>query len=590
MKFKKIMIAFMLCGIFLSAQLFSMNTQKIQDIGGDVDEAIAYLLISQGKTPGSETKPYSNSEILNMLHRIDYNELDDSELAIYGYILDVATEVPQTDTPGCGLTMSTDVALELYAHSDTDYIGRDKWSRGWNETEPFVNFQLDILPADNFYLYTEFPLENYRVIGTDKILKTEDFGSQILMSNIPMFANLKSLQVKDLSFEFPLRAFGAAGGDNWSLEVGKDRISWGNGMSGNFLFGDHIRFHNMARFTTFSPVFKYTFITSFFSHPSAYQLDSDSDGYPDTVDLSPGDSENEMFSGIKMLMAHRFEWNPFDNFNFTLSEGVMYQNEENLLDLRMLNPIALYHNYYVRSYANSLLLLEANYTPIKHVNVYGGWAIDEFVLPGEPTALRPKSWGMMLGVKGALPMYGGIAFASIEGVKTDPYLYLRDGVDYRDYDGATDDYTNYSIDYVVAIRDWNDKVIYDPQFVGYKYGGDAMVLNLNGGFKKFNDWSSEVNIFYMLHGSFDIYSIWKNNKTYTTPTETNDNGSLNPDADVKNAVSRTLVAGVNGSYQLQSNTKVYGQLDFVHIVNPKNNSNNSDINDLQLSTGIKYHF
>ena len=41
-----------------------------------------------------------------------------------------------------------------------------------------------------------------------------------------------NLLMKQLDFNMPLRAFVAAGGKNWSLQIGRDRLSWGSGCGG----------------------------------------------------------------------------------------------------------------------------------------------------------------------------------------------------------------------------------------------------------------------------------------------------------------------------------------------------------------------
>ncbi|HOM93239.1 MAG TPA: hypothetical protein PKX66_08740 [Rectinema sp.] len=73
-----------------------------------------------------------------------------------------------------------------------------------------------------------------------------------------------------------------------------------------------------------------------------------------------------------------------NKLGFALTEGIMYQSADNTLDLRILNPAAIYHDYYIRGNSNSILSRELNYSPISYVNLYGQMVVDEFVLPGEP--------------------------------------------------------------------------------------------------------------------------------------------------------------------------------------------------------------
>ncbi|MDR1072851.1 MAG: capsule assembly Wzi family protein [Treponema sp.] len=60
----------------------------------------------------------------------------------------------------------------------------------------------------------------------------------------------------------PLRAFVAAGGAWWNFELGRDRLSYGLGRSGNMAVSDTPDYYDMARLSFFSPVFKYSLLVS----------------------------------------------------------------------------------------------------------------------------------------------------------------------------------------------------------------------------------------------------------------------------------------------------------------------------------------
>jgi len=587
MKMKRNLFLMVVFLCVLSSSIFAANFQKIQNINSDVDEAIAYLLISQGKTPGGETLPYSNAELISMLHRIDVNELNDSEIEIYNYISDIAHEEPKQSVEGMGISWSGTADLELYTHTntDSDNLGREYWIRGWNEMEPMLKFNLETWPSDNFYGFGEISFGNSLYVGDDSDKASDsnllDFGHTVLSTNILMLSDPTTLVTNDLDFGVPYRAFLSFGGDNWTFQTGREQLSWGNGESGNFTIGDQVTYHNMARYTAYSDIYKYTFLTSFFPHPSLYY---DYTGGEQVLDMYGNQTDDN--NGLKMYMAHRLEFNIAKKINLTVTESIMYQSIENKLDLTVLNPAAIYHDYYIKNNANSLLTFEMNYTPIKHINVYGQLTVDEFSLPGEPTSgsdYNPQAMGMMLGVKGIYPINGGFAYASLEGVKTDPYLYLRDGE-------TTEDGEEYDINYVVAVRNWSDDVTYDEEFIGYEYGGDALVLNFNGGYKKLGKYSVEGNAFYMAHGTFDKWTEWEKGSDASTPTSSNSNyNKKTGSTSTKDAVEHTLVLGINGNYIINSNTNTYGQLDYIYKRNYENISGEM-YNDVQLTAGIKYKF
>ena len=56
------------------------------------------------------------------------------------------------------------------------------------------------------------------------------YGESLLTTSIPM---VPPNEISNIDLNFPYRAFVSAGGDNWSMQVGRDKVSWGAGKSGN---------------------------------------------------------------------------------------------------------------------------------------------------------------------------------------------------------------------------------------------------------------------------------------------------------------------------------------------------------------------
>jgi hypothetical protein len=252
----------------------------------------------------------------------------------------------------------------------------------------------------------------------------------------------------------------------------------------------------------------------------------------------------------------------------------MYQSEDGELDLRVFNPFMLYHNYFIRSNANSITSLEIDYTPFKFWNIYSQLVVDEYafgsVEQNLETGRHPNAVGFMLGVKTVRAVSGGMFYANLEGVYTDPYLYLRseDG----DSDQSLSDSSD-TLNFVVAIRRWlssPDRVVYDQTYLGYQYGGDSIVGNLVAGFKKYNDWSIEGNLFAMVDGPIGMDSLWEK-----------DNDGLSPSGDS----ILVLDLGVSGTKMLSSKWKAYGGMDFISIYDDSAFSN-----DFQMNMGMSYCF
>ena len=599
---KRVLTCLLLFSVSLSL-LFSAqgdNRQKIYPVDSELFEAITYLYVSEGFALPSTTGPWSEAELVFMLDRIDREKLDGSRATVYDYVHESLNQSAKIESKGVDFSWNFDAALEGYYHTNTDdFLGRDTWIRGFMDQKPLLGVSLETWPAGNFYGYSEFTVGN-----ANHLAEVDDFGlgfgSTSLATNLIV---LPPAGLNDLDFNMPYRAFGAAGGDHWSFQLGRDRMNWGAGTSGNLFLGDNLKYHNMARFTTFGEKFKYTFVTSFFPHSSAY-MDVD-DGGIDYSEDGPifGDRQSAAIVGINLFMAHRLEWRMFrDTVGIALTESIMYQSKENTFDLRFLNPSMIYHNYYIRSNANSLIGLELDYTPIKGLNLYGQVVVDEFSLPGEPVASETESayaaaWGYLAGVKSVFPVDRYMGYASFEFAYTDPFLYLR----YETDNGATASSPDaYHLNHVGVIREYStvsDQLMrYNAEFLGYKYGGDAIVINVNSGLKQLGKWHVDVNGFYMLHGTFDIYTAWSKIGKDTgvphdisTPTETHYPQNYNDEDadDVRNSASHTLVIGASGSYQIVKGLKAYGQIDYINVNNYKNIEGNHT-QDIQLTLGVSY--
>jgi hypothetical protein len=584
---KMLLIAAMCCLIasptFAAAE--AQNLQKIYPVNSEVYQAITCLYLDQGLGLPSTAGPWSADELLMMLDKINPNKLRSGSTATYDYVLAALDEGHKA------VRFKPVVTVEGYYHTNTtDFTTEDMWIRGFDQRNPILDLVLETWPSEHFYGFSSLPIMNdrYRSFSSTTDWDEPLWGASALTTNIPLVA---PNTLDDLNMNVPYRAFGAFGGKGWSVEVGRDKYSWGPGVSGNFILGDHILYHNMGRLTTYGKNFKYTFATSFFPYATDYEPLVDASG-----NYIRHQGQDSTQNGFKAFIGHRLEWKTLGSkLGFVLNEAIMYQSSTNYLDLRILSPTTIFHDYYVRSNANSMVGAEVDYTPFKYVNLYGQAVVDEFCLPGEPQPgvdadALPSAYGFMAGAKGSVPYGKGMFFGSVEWAKTDPYLYLRDNGDRKQVFG------DYSLNWVVAIREFNSTsgVTYTTDFLGYQYGCDAIVYNGHLGYKQFGKWSLEGNVFYMIHGTHDKWTTWGSQDdsaqdTETTPTTTHvtaNNGDIH--ADERDCASYTFAVGARGGYTVLKGLELFGQVDYIHITNPGNISTKAPIWDVQLTAGVKY--
>lgn len=600
---------------------YNNNAQKIYKTDSEIYEAINFLYLSEGRTEAFNSGPWSADELNKMLQSLDYNSLNKTQKDIYdktkkklnlreedkkpivNYGAMHSSDVPQIADIRVVKNEKADIfrftlslALELYTHTNTNklFVGKNSWNYNFLKQQPLAGLSLEFFPGNNFYTYFELTFGNY--------LHTQysEFGDKYFHTNIVGLQDITRLNLNDLDLNIPYRAFVAAGGDHWSIQLGRDRVSWGPGVVSNFVVGDNLKYHNMLRSAVYYDSFKYTFLLSFFPHPQNYSV-------KDRYKAESGkcytwgvgcNHQYDVFSGIRMFMAHRLEWKLFsDKLKLVLTEGVMYQSKDNFIDLQILNPVMFFHDLYIRSNANSILSLEIEYSPIRALNIYGSVVCDEIAgfgeaKPGKDAGAKPNALGYMLGLKYVVPINRGIFYSSIEGTYTDPYLYLRDAGLENSSDSVHDQKQGeYGINYVVAIRNLTpSSIVYDEEFLGYKYGGDAIVGNINVGYKIYDEWNIEGNLFYMAHGTHDKWTCWEQVKVGEhdpTPTEKHYPDNHKGNVENRNAIAHYFVAGLCGSYHFLDCLKMNAQFDVVNIWNAGNIKGEYQF-DAQLTIGLTY--
>ena len=531
------------------------NQARIYPVDSEVYQALRQLYVAQGLSLPSTAGPWSQDELLAMVDRVDESTLSPKAIPTYEFILD---KLSLKLSP---FSMGASVAAEGYLHSNTtDFTANDDWYYNHDKRKALLSLPMEMALAGHFYGFADLELTLGKYDNSSSFPVEGDsplYGKSLLTTNMQVSGQIDA--------NVPYRAFGAWGGTGWLLQVGRDKLSWGPGTTGNFILGSHVQYHNQGRFTAYSDTFKYTFVTSFFPHPD------------EIWDLSIEDKgQARALVGLKMFMAHRFEWRLFgDRAGLALNEAIMYQPQNGVFDLRILNPMMLYHNYFIRSDANSIASLEFDIALAPYWNLYGQLAIDELSFgPTEwnfPVKKRhPDGVAYMLGFEYARPMAKGILFGSLEGVYTDPYLYLRsiDG-DKSQKVVTPGEEGRDSLNFVIALRRWfSEGLIYDQDFIGYRYGGDAIVGNLEVGYKQYASWSLSTHLFFMLHGSLDMQSPWKIGDIRRTPT-----------GDTKAFID----AGISGSWNITPSLEGYAGFDLLSKVEAW-----EPTYDVQLYLGMQY--
>ena len=587
-----------------SIQAFAAVSQKIFPVDSPVYQEIKDIYLATGHAMPSPTGPWSEAELSAMIDRIPFAEVPDYLKDSYSHVMAELGKNLNRDFDFMSLQFSANTNVELYAHTNTDgqirtdnngvtekvFNGRENWSYDVVHSNPFLNLDFEFDVKDHIYFLMAIDIKNGFHFGTGW---ENEFGSTHLGSSILFLQNIDGDHRLSWDINIPLRSFASFGADHWTVQIGRDRLNWGLGRTGNLAISDNLPYHDMARFTAFSKSFKYTFLVSSFPHESNFY-----DPYRGSGNTI---GDKALISGIKLYLAHRFEGRVIkDRLSFSITEAILYASETGTIDWRILNPISIYHNLYTPSNTNSTITGEIDFAPIKGLNIYAQLLVDDLAVAGEsgggPSKKGyPNAIGILAGTTYATSFKNGILKFNLEGAYLNPYTYLR----YLKSPAEAAD-ESYGLSYVVATRTYVtgepvDTLKFDEYWLGYKHGPDSIVANLNVEWKKPNFLTLSANAFFMAHGTHDKWTKWSIvggnedwNETSVTPTSKHETENYRyDDAQSRNAVCYTLYLGFFCQYQIKENLKVYGQADFIRIWNVYN-IKDENANDAQFVVGLKY--
>lgn len=604
----------LVCGLAFAAT----NSQKIYSVDSDVYKDISTIYVLTGHALPSTTGPWSGDELSKMIEAIDRDEVPSYLQGTYDNVIETLGAKADLEFNGGAMSFNGTVNLELYFHTydvqsgdaykrtdtngleDHAFEGRSWWyAKDLNQITPFFKLEWESWLNDHFYSAFDLSLQN-AARGNE----FGELGSTKLNTNVIMLQNLKfDLKVLDIA-SFPHRAFVAVGGDGWSIEAGRDRLSWGAGTTGNVVLSDNFPYHDMVRATAYGERFKYTYLISFFPAKQNYYNTKGHTGYTGTGN---NNSTNVTMDGLFFYSAHRFDFRLFkDKVGFTLTEGLVYMSETNNVQFAALSPLYFMHNAYIANSSNSTLALELNYTPIKGLNIYGQMLLDQFTMPGfeDPVGAdkdyssAPNGIAYLAGAKYMTGIQEGVLTVNPEFAYVTPYCYLRDSADS----------TKYGMDYVGAIRSrlygFEDRglgtdILYEDYVIGYTYGPDSLVANLSA------SWEGEKLSFsakgmFMVHGTHDLWTKWTEVPAHTSEEayKTQYSGTTSSHAasgnyryedaqTARNAKWTTLDIGVGASYEIIENLELNLNVDFVSMKNIFN-IKGQDASDVQIIFGAKY--
>jgi hypothetical protein len=531
---------------------------------GQMDE----LSLLLGYAPPSGSRPWTKAEARRLFGRMRPEHADGPvQLLVQAIEEQLDEQLRWSFSDGFSAGANLDLAGEVYAHTATDedlgFTSSDDWIYGFVDREPLARLRLDMAVSDFFYTYCDlqygYGLATYddqlatlgesghSLVGaltddTDLVIIDRD---SVLSQYTDAISTNFILNSRDFDFQWPKRAIVSVGGNGWNVTAGRDKISWGNSHIGNFIFDDHVDYHEYARFVAYTDFFKYEATDVFF-------------------DTSYADSDDF----FRMMLTHRLEFRPFRSFSFAVSENVMYQDD--VLDFRYLNPAFVYHNLNDRDRFNAIAHLEANYSPRPGLRLYTQFVLDQAIAPNEDDD-ESTAWGLLAGIEYATVFGNGIYATAFEGAVTLPCLYRRDGIDFLMA-------TRYA-----GLNSSGNSHWYAQKFdyIGFPYGSDALVFRWENSYRLPAVGKMGFTLTGIWHGEVDMYTdVVLDGSSYA-----NYGSSLF----IGDEIDQTVVVSLEGERSLSTrfDPTLYGRLDLVirSTYSQSDGSFGSAQTDLQCTVG-----
>ena len=402
------LMLFFFCAVSGFSDPFSMisaNDPLLEDLRS--------IVRSSGKSFLSLTPPLSRDEVIAILEEIDPLTLSPPHKERYEYILNNLFPSLIIDIPYFSAAVHIKAALEGRYRSNTDV----PWLKKDNKSQAVIAFPINLFFADRI----EFFLEP--MIASDPFFYNNPVSSW--GTNIPWATERFDLNI-------PLRAFAAAGGKWWNFQIGRDRLSFGPGRTGNLAVSDNPDYYDFARLSFFSSFLKYSVLVSQMPLNTDLLLKD-----PGVLLKDPSDPASGDFSETtnRYFYLHRLDIRFFNRLSIGISEGVMAGNSP--LELRYLNPVMVFHSFFSwkdypewgrdNGHVNgSILSVDLEWAFLPGWAVYGQFIMNEFSTPYESAHYPnqpPSGMGYLLGAEYIFSVSTWIFSSYAELVYTEPFLY-----------------------------------------------------------------------------------------------------------------------------------------------------------------------
>jgi hypothetical protein len=471
-------LAFAMILILAAASADAQNDRRVIGLDSPVYRMMDSLYLEQSFAPPSQARPWTEAEARNALSRLDAEKLSPAGLAAAKAIEAILSPKLAVDDEGFAFGSAPRITVEAYgrANLEKDAASTEEayiWNHGYEKRAPFISIPMECLFGESTYIFTDLAFKEERAAVDSAWRLDGTFAPGVLDNHWNVLFDDSNPR---LDLYFPFRAFLSFGGPAWNVEFGRDKLSWGNGTTGNLMLSDWSDFYDFLSLSLYSKYFKMTSVYA--------QMDA---MLPDGSPLI-----------AQAFLGHRLEFRLYERFLISINESVALGGYAYGEPVRDFNFMMVFHNWMIPERSNSLMTLELQANPWRYVTVYGQFAMDEFATKYEEDRTGgggPPIFGYLAGAKGSYPLGPGYLSAVMEWVQTSPWLYNRASPPY----------------YENVRRYWSlgtDSFQYVTKAIGYRYGPDSIVLYGEARYDIPAGASYSLDARYLIQGERNLGTAW----------------------------------------------------------------------------------
>ena len=541
MKRKFLIVLLMVC----CTCLFAASSQKVYFMTDDVWQMADKLCRLNGVLGPTPVSPTTEAEIKVALNRLNYDSLSSYSKKLYDQILEKFDEKSGWSYEDNEVIIDPSIKInpQLYIFNNRKSTYADEFYKQYKDRDQFIITDLETSIHDRVYFYFQ-----YAVMDTPIGFQLDANGKQGVGNLYQSYSNFSTFFNIALNGEFigslignkdnannsvfshvPMKAGLSIGNNYMNFVIGRFKQAFGNGVTGNLIIGDNFSYQELMKLSFFTNVFTY--------HLSLTHYDN---AETNTRFMFEGPHQNRSIQ--------RFDFSFYDKFRFAVNIGAHIYSPT-MFDWRMVMSMMIVHNWNNNSEditlakgdeINNILGFEFEWVINKTFTLTSQVAIDQFQLPVEKGSVVPSANGFILNLKMLNPTKKGIFESYIEGVYTNPYLYLN----YKENTGGS---PNYCLDHIAGYYWWQCGKG-ELNYLGHSFGPDTIALAVGTSFTSFDNWKLSGDILFKIHGEKGIEKTYWPKQSQTNRDVNNQNKYSTPTG----TPEYTLQVDIAGEYKLTS--------------------------------------